>query len=414
MKKYFHKKDLILIILLLTTPQLMSQKTLDIDQAIKIAYKNRPSLKAFKFAIQASKSNEKAAISGYLPQLTLSSQENYSTGSRGLQNSTTLQASQLIYSFAGPERLKRIARRGTEISELYERNHKDLIRYEVEVSFLQTWLLQEKNRVINSLDKTAKETIKKSEHQNELELLGQNDWLKDASTYATNMSNVYLFIDELSSSASQLEYLLGEGYEKENQYLEWNYKTPIKIYTLGKYYGLALKSRKEIKLKEKEAAKYDEYQKYYKNNYLPELSVSGQVSRVDQVKGNNVGLNLSWKLFDGASNFHLSEQANANKLKALQEKETYVQKIKSEVERSYHSLMSYKKQLAAKDVALKQAENEFNLAKLKYNIGDISKVDLETSKYNWENAKFGWLTSKINVAIKQSELHFACGYPTHI
>lgn len=413
MKKYFCRKNLILLILILTTSKLVSQKGLNINQAIKIAYENRPSLKAFKFAIQASEANEKTVISGYLPQLTFSYQGNYSNKYIDLSNRTTLQASQLIYSFSGSA-LKQIAQRGTDISKINERNHKDLIRYEVEVSFLQSWLLQEKNKTIKSLKKTAEETIKKSEHQNKLGLLGQNECLKDRSTYAKNMSNVYLFIDELSSSASQLKYLLGEGYNKKNNYLEWNYKTPIKIYKLGKYYKLAIKNRKEIKLKEKEAAKYNEYQKYYIKNYLPELSISGQVSKLGRLKSNNVGLNLNWKLFDGASNFYLSEQANANRLKTLQEKEYYIQKIKSEVAKAYYSLMSYKKELVANNILLKQSKNDFNLAKLKYSIGTTSKVDFEVAKYNWENAKFGWLTAKINVAIKHSELLFACGYPSNI
>ncbi len=392
------------------------KNSLDIKKAVEIAYKNRPSLKALKFATQSYAYGEKVAISGYLPQLTLSSGERFASGSKGAQNSTTIAASQLIYSFAGPERLKRIARKDTEISKLNELNHEDLVRNEVEISFLQTWLLQEKKKAIESLSFAAKQTINKSEHQDKLRLLGQNDWLKNSSTYASNMASVYMYVDDLSSSQSQLEYLLGDDFKKDNKNPEliWDSKDEINIKALDYYQDLALKNRTEIQMKNKEIEKYEEYEKYYKYNYLPSFNLTGQASRADQVKSNNIGVNLSWNLFDGSSNYYQSQQANASRLKALQERENYIQEIKYDVEKSFHDLLKYKKQLTAKDAALMQAENEYNLAKLNYKIGNISKVDLDNSMYNWENSRFDWLTAKVNVAIKQSELFFACGYPKNI
>lgn len=391
--------------------------SLSMNKAIRIAYKNRPSLKAYKFAIQASEENEKVAISGYLPQVSLASTENFNTDSKELQNrSTKVQMSQLIYSFAGPKQLKRIAKKGTAISELTKSNHKNLIRYQVETSYLKTWLLQEKNKLIKKLNIAAKKNIKKSEHQNQLQLLGQNDWLKDAASYSDNMANVYLYIDELYSAQNQLEYYLGDAY-KQNNYkpiLIWNPKTPIKVKSLMYYYNIALKYRTEIKLKQKELEQYEEYQNYYKKTYLPNVNIIGQVSRSDKIKANNAGVTLSWQLFDGASSYYKSQEANANKLKALQEKQSYIQQAKNEVQQAYHDLIALKKQLTSQTIKLRRDKNELDLAKLNYKIGNISKVDLDTSKYNWENSKYMWLTTKVSTAIKQSELFYVCGYPKQI
>ncbi|MBD3273073.1 hypothetical protein GF385_01855 [Candidatus Dependentiae bacterium] len=416
-------KKNIIFLFLFVLPKLYSQQinVLNMDKAVKIAHENRSILEALKYSTQASKYNEKVAISGYLPKLYLTSDEKFNTGIKGPKNNTTLQASQLIYSFGGPRQLKRAAKKGTEIAKLTERNQEDIIQYEVEIAFLQTWLLQEKKAVINSLNLSSKENIKKAEHQDELKLLGKNDWLKDASTYATNMSNVYLYIDELSNAQNQLEYLLGDVYSinKNNSKLIWNFKNPIKIKSLIYYYTKALKNRKEIKLKQKEAEQYAENSKYYKKNYLPEISLTGQISRSSLIssryyygnKNNSVGINLSWDLFDGASNYYESQKANANKLKALKEKSSYIKQVKNEVQKAYYELLKLKKQLIAKSVELRQAKNQFDLAKLKFKIGDISKVDFDTSKYNWQNNKFDWLTVKILTTMKQRELYFACGYP---
>jgi outer membrane protein len=393
-----------------------NKKTLNLDEAVKIAIENRSILKAYKFATQASKESEKVAISGYLPQISALSTENFSTDSKGLQNSTTIKASQLLYSFAGPRQLKKIAHKGTEISKINEITQKDNVRFAVETAFLQTWLLQEKLKLIKKLNVTAKETIKKSEHQEKLQLLGQADWLKDASTYANNMANVYVYTDELYSAQNDLDYLLGDSYIQNNNkpILTWNPKEPIKLKSLNYYYNKAFKNRTEIKLKQKELEQYQEYQNYYKKTYLPNVSVTGQVSRADQLKANNAGVTLSWQLFDGASNYYESQKANANKLKALQEKQSYIQKAKNEVQQAFHDLITLKKQLTANTVELRRAKNEFDLAKLNYKIGNISKVDLDNAKYNWENSKYAWLTTKVSTAIKQRELFYVCGYPNYI
>ncbi|KKP22570.1 MAG: Outer membrane efflux protein [candidate division TM6 bacterium GW2011_GWF2_28_16] len=413
MKNKFLVIFIFFLINLININNKLNSQTLDIQEAVNLAYKNNPSLKALKFAISASQAGEKVAISGYLPQITLNSNEQFASSTKGPQNSTTINASQLIYSFSGPERLKRIAKTETEMAKLNEKNSQDLIRKDVEISFLQTWLLQEKQKTIKSLEVAAQQTIKKSENQDRVNLLGQNDVLIASANYASQMYNVYAYIDELSISQDQLEYLLGNSYKTDNNSPElvWDFNKNTTVNPLDNYYNLALKNRKELKLKDQEIAEYEEYQKYYKYNYLPEFSLTGQASRASQTIANNIGINLSWNLFDGASNYYQSQQYNANKLKALQEKESLFQQVKYDVQKAYHELMAYIKQLTAKDAAYKQADNEYNLAKLNYKIGLISKVDLDNSMYNFENAHFAWLTAKINVAIKESELNFACGYP---
>lgn len=408
-----NKVLILFIFFLININNNLLSKTLDMQQAVDLAYKNNPSLKALKFAISASQAGEKIAISGYLPQISLTSGEQFASSTRGLQNSTTINANQLIYSFSGPERLKRIAKYGTESAKWTERNSQDLIRKDVEISFLQAWLLQEKQKTIKSLEISAQQTIKKSENQDRVQLLGQNDALIASATYANQMYNVYAYIDELSISQDQLEYLLGNSYKTDNisPELVWDFDKKFNTRPLDNYYTLALKNRKELKIKDQEIAQYEEYQKYYKYNYLPEFNLTGQASRASSTIANNIGVNLSWNLFDGASNYYQSQQYNANKLKALQEKESLFQQVKYDVQKAYHELMAYLKQLTAKDAAYKQADNEYNLAKLNYKVGLISKVDLDNSMYNFENAHFAWLTAKVNVAIKESELFFACGYP---
>ena len=158
--------------------------------------------------------------------------------------------------------------------------------------------------------------------------------------------------------------------------------------------------------------KFNCYINYYKKKYLPSISISGQTGHTTGGSGSNsIGATLSWNLFDGGANFQNQNIANANKLKALMEKESYIQQITYEVQRAYYELSQYLKELIAKNIELEQAKNELSLNKLKLKIGSIAQVDFDESEYNFQKIKYEWLTLKINAEIKKNELFHACGYP---
>ncbi|MCK4651102.1 TolC family protein [Candidatus Babeliales bacterium] len=393
---------------------------LTMEQAVNMAYKHKPSLKAKKFTIQASKHSEKSALSGYFPQITINQSNKYATGIKGLQSSFGIQTNQLIYSFAGPLEKYKIAKKGTAITKHDEETHKDLVKFEVETSFLQSWLLQKKNEFIKTLNIASKEKFNKSKHQNDLNLLGKNDWLNEIAIHAQNLSTVHIYTDELDNAQNKLEFLIGKSFDKDIKKitLVWDKKKEITLKNLNYYYNLSLKNRKELKGKQKEIEQQEEYKKFHIKNYLPSVSISGQSSRrgefLSNTKGNacnSISLQFNWNILDGGASYHESNKANANRLKALMEKNHYSQQIKYEVEKAYNDLSSCLKQLAAKDIKLTQAKNEFDLAKLKFKIGDISKTDFDQTKNNWETEDFDWTTLKVAASIKERQLIYACGYP---
>jgi outer membrane protein len=410
-------------------PKTKKTTTLSMDQAVQMAYEYKPSLKALNFAIKASKEDEKKALAGYFPQVTFQDIVYTSKGgisdvtgsvvSRGganVANNFAVQATQLIYSFAGPLESRRIARKGTEITQYTQEQQKDLVRYNVEVSFLQSWLLQKKAALIKSLNQSSIQNIKKAEHQNQVNLLGKNDWLKDASGYAQNQATVFYYPDELNNAQSQLEYLIGKQFngDTETICLEWDSNQEIKLESIENYFQKALKYRKELKEKQKEIELQAESQSFYKKSYLPSVSLSGNVVRNAGTASSIINLNFNWSISDGGANFHESNKASANKLKAILEKDELTKQVKYDVQKSYYDLSTILKQLEAKNIQLAQAQNEFNLNELQFKVGLLSKVDFENSKFNWESQRFDWLTLKISAAIKERDLSFACGYPNEI
>ncbi|MFA5075437.1 MAG: TolC family protein [Candidatus Babeliales bacterium] len=388
---------------------------LTMDKAVEMANKYNPSLKALKFAIQAQKENEKVAFSGYFPTINLNETPYFQNEQKGLQNRISIEGRQLVYSFAGPLQQLKIAQKQTDVAKLSEEERKDYLRYFVEASFLQSWLLQRKNKAIKTLNSSADETIKKAEHQNKLNLLSKNQWLQDEATFASNLANVYLYSDELKNAQNQLEFYIGKQFESKDETITliWDSKQEIKVENLENYYQKAIKNRKDIQRKQKETEVFKETEYYYKKGNAPELKIMGSVSKDSNAYYNchQVGLYLTWNIFDGGTKHYEQHKAHAEMLKALEEKEYLINQAKYDVQKAYNNLSILLKQLAAQNIQLTQAKNDYILNKQKYEIGDISKVDFEQAKYNWENQKFIWLSLKINTAVKERELQYACGFP---
>ncbi|MFH1643682.1 MAG: TolC family protein [bacterium] len=401
------------------------QKILSMQEAVEMAYKFRPSLKALQFNTQANVYVEKQAIAGYKPQVALNNYSFYARGTKNLQNQITLSGSQLIYSFANPIDQKKIAKKGTLISKYQEDSHKNLIRNEVENAYLNAFLEQERQNSINALNKSSKENIKSAEHKNELNLLDKNQWLIEKANYAKDESFVKFYIDEKNIAQKQLERLTGTTLfsGEDSTILKWNpQKKAHTLNNLENYINTAMENRPEIKAYQTMVEQEQLNTNYYKNTYLPSVGIQGEISRSSTIGStagtvvrlnkvtSNIGVNLSWNMFDGSANFHKSNETHAKKLKAMMEKESTVKQIKLDVQTAYYDLDKAIKEQNAKFVEYKQAKNEFILRKQEFEIGNISAVTFENAKTNWENKQIEWLSTEINTTVKQNNLNFVCNY----
>ena len=426
MKKHFFKLFVFSIVFLHSISKCENNevKTLTMQEAVELGYKFRSSLKALQFNTQASHYTEKQALAGYRPQVSLNNYSFYAKGTKNLQNQITLRGSQLIYSFANPIDQFKIAKKGTLISKLDEDTHKNQIRNQVENAFLLAYLEQEKLTSIDSLDNSAKKNIKEAKHKKKLNLLDKNNWLIEKAKYAKDESVVKFYIDEKNIAQKELERLTNTTiFSSENKStLKWNESTKIKTQNLNEHIITAIQNRPEVKSLMALIEKEHLDSRYYKNTYLPSVGINGEISRTSTVGGtqgtivrldkiaSNFGLGVSWNFSDGGAYFHKSNELHAKKLKAMMEKESTAKQIKLEVETAYYELSKAKKEQDAQFIEYKQAKNEFELRKQEFEIGNISKTTFINTKTLWEQKQFEWLSIKINTAIRQNNLNFACSY----
>lgn len=411
-----------------------SYKSLTMSEAVALSEKHKPSIHAYQQAMEVALTIQQSKMVGYLPVVTATENiyntGNYTAATGSARTSLGINASQLIYNFAGPQLTHKIAGKDVRKAEHNKKIHQDAIRKEVETAFLNAWLVQQKERLMTRFLKSFRETFKKNKHQNELDILDKNEWLKTNVTYAKQMSIVQQYRDEVAIAEQSLSYLTGQNYKlsklsRNNSVsttltkLAWSPKKETHEKTFKECFEIALQHRNEIKYKNAEIEKKNLEKKFYMRSYLPSVSLFGTYSRGDRWNSTtydtkSAGVSVSWRMFDGLYNYFNKNIAEGNKIKIELDKQDLVQQIKLEVQTALSQLNQSQENIKASSVAYKQAKNEFLLKHQEFKLGSLSKTDYETIKYNWENAEFSYLSAETTLAIKKRNLEHACGYPVNL
>ncbi|MCK4517607.1 TolC family protein [Candidatus Babeliales bacterium] len=395
--------------------------TLSMQQAIKEALKRKPSIQAHQYAITDYKRQQQATLSPYLPNISLSEKFYNTSNSSSTKSAFGLQASQTILSLSQQSYHKLY---GSYVSSARhsKESHIDEIRLATETAFLNAWLSQQKIKLIIKRYDSSKKTFVQVKKQHNLGLLDKNNWLKSQATHASNLATVNSYKQELAQTEKTLEYYTGltlrllPTHGNLQTKLIWEPEKKINLDNFKAYFDKALKNRKDLKIKQDTINSERYSSQYYANQYIPSVSLFGSATKytsrvASSSTSKEAGLQLSWNVFDGLSNYFHKQAAGARKMKAVLEKSDAVIKIKSEVQTAYTALDAQQRTLSAQTISHEQSKNEFDLKKQQESIGLISSVDLETAKYSWQNSHYTWLSSAASTALKTQELAYACGYP---
>lgn len=412
---------------------------LTINQAVDQALKYRPDLGALKAFVRAQKESAHAALAGHYPTINLTSSMTQGTGLSEPANATILNTNQLIYSFSGPLQLYKRAKKFTQVSQFDEDIQKNNIRLQVETAFLQTYLLQENDRTIISINSAAAANFEKSESDNAVDLLDKNVHLKNSENYALSISNSDQFYDDLASAHRNLEFLIGKKIKLISQarqqsgnhtetyvQLLWDSNQNFELLPLARYYNYAIKNRPEVPQGLKRAAiEYDNI-KIAQGQRLPIFTANAQVgyqgagtfSATTDIIPSRQGQGFysltvagSWSIFDGLVTQYQERQARANRIKELLGQEQTVLNIKQDVQAKYFALSKAITQLKAQKISYVRAHNDYVLSKQQLDIGQIASYEFQTAQAAWEREKYNWTARNVEAAMRERELMFACGYP---
>jgi outer membrane protein TolC len=313
-----------------------------------------------------------------------------------------------------------LATQDKEIS-LYEKEHqKKLIRYNVEMSFLTNWMLQNQMKLIVEQKEAAHQMYDQEQQKYTLKLSKKSDWLTAAAEFENKLGALKNYPELLHEGLATLEFLTNCPLREEAQgmpKLIWEH-TESHPKPLEEYYALAYKNRPEIKQKQAEEQKARYNKNYAQSSALPDININANYFIENGVNGYGTNdfylkptVKLSWSINDSIQSYFEAEKADAQAVKASLENQELRLQIKKEVEVAYRqwktALNNAQTRMAQKLKAKELYDETVELV----NLG----LELESKKLYKKSEltaeEFITLSYCAEAGRKERALLYACGYP---
>ena len=138
-----------------------------------------------------------------------------------------------------------------------------------------------------------------------------------------------------------------------------------------------------------------------KNGYIPNLDV---------LRGNYVaGVSLEVTIFDGYKTSSMSEEAQANLLAAQEQKREAETQMHAEIQQAIVDLDASAEKLQNSRLSVEQAESAAEMARVKYDSGVITNLDLLDAGTALEEARLNHLRAQYSWVLSQYELRKSIG-----
>ena len=150
--------------------------------------------------------------------------------------------------------------------------------------------------------------------------------------------------------------------------------------------------------------------------------VSGSITgeggfKADQAGGQerwSAGIQLSWDIFDNNVTSAQVQQAKAQQRKAESVARQQIEQIQLEIRQAYTNLKSAEKNIAVTLGAVKQAEEQFLIAQVRYEEGVDTNLTVMDAQEKLTEARINYSSALFNFHTSKAQLEKAMGVPTEI
>jgi len=411
------------------------EKLSEQDSVAKALF-NRKDLEAYEYIRRQAKTQERSALSAYIPQANFGLKKAYVVPTQLLHPETaeprrcpdetsltdvTYGATQLIFSGGKPLLDYRIAKEGTRIVELDEQTAANNIRFSTESAFLESQRLHWKNNLIEIQDRTAKINFSLNSCSNMVGFLNQADWQSAIATYGSTQSNVFNYQRDKVRAFDTLQREMSIPICAKDFDFSLDNVEDIFLEPVQQYMRAAMRYRPELE-KTKRAAKQAKWQeRRYSRNYIPDVKIYAEAfDNQLKVWGPRyrlsrwaAGLKLDWT-FDGLLSVHSAEQSKNLEIQyRLQEKDLEL-KIETDVKRTHEQIKILQNKIKAQILLFKQQKTNLAFKQDQFKVGNISKAELANAQQSYKQAEFDLVSLQIDIKLQYQNLLFICGYPKKI
>jgi len=440
------KKIGLLILLSFAAVNLFAQNNidleLDLNTSLKIAMDNNPNIKIAELEIQRVDYSRKEAIGALLP--SVNAQGSYTDnvmkqvmfmpesfaalmgGQRfmemGYKNSYTgaISAQLPLVNFTIWQNLKN---KQTEIDLIIEKTRASKIEMRKQVKDAYFTLLLTKSS-LNVLEKSytnALETLKNIENSYKQGVVSEYDYIR-AQVSVNNLNPTLINArNSLDLAKMQLKMILSLPSNINiivNEELDTYSNKIHSVNTLD--INNALVENTELKQMDLNIISLRNQLKLINTQHLPSLTAIGNYIYQTQsedfkfkdynwVSSASIGLNLNIPLFAGMTKINQAKQVKIS-INALELQKDYLKEGMSlSVQAAVNSMNAAKEQLIANKDAIKQAQRGYEIAKVRYEVGTGTLLELNDSELSMTQSNLNYQQSLYNYLSAQANLEKVMG-----
>mgnify|MGYP003662896575 FL=1 len=406
-----------------------ASKIWSLEDCISYAIENNITVKDADLNTSISEVNYNKAKSAKLPNLFGSASQNFSSGTSidpitsdyvsDQIHSTNLGINSSVTLFQGNQLSNQVKQNQLLIEQnsLLAQEAKNNIVISILESYLQTLYSKEGISIAeNNLIASEKEVLR-AKSRLDAGTIVLSDYTEAQSQAATNKYNVIAAKNDYELNIINLKQLL-ELSPLENLTIERVDENQDLInLELNKeaIYTNALSYLPEVEASKTNILVNEKELEIAKGGYLPTLALTGSLgsgytsisdntftNQLDVNFNQRLGLSLNIPIFNRNQTKSAVQTAAFNIEKAEIQKQTIEKEVIKKVETAYQNALSSQEQLVAAEVSQDAAEQSYNLAQKKYELGDLSTTDLVISQNTFTNAQQNYLQSKyLNILYHQ-------------
>ncbi|MDD2192457.1 MAG: TolC family protein [Bacteroidales bacterium] len=420
-----------------TFAQVTSTLELDLETALRIAHDNNPTIKIAELEIQRVDYSRKEAIGSLLPSLNAVGQytdnvmkqvmfmpESFAALMGGQKYMEIGYKNSFVGSISSQLPLvnfslwQNIKNKQNDIDMIIEKSRASKIEMtkQVKDAYYTVLLTKSSLKVLQQSHTNALETLKNIENSYKQGVVSEYDYIR-AQVNVNNLNPVLINAKNgVELSTMQLIMILSLPAEQEiviKEDLE-NFNDNINIITETENRNI-IANNSDLKLLDYNIIGLKNQLKLINTQHLPMLSATGSYIYQTQAEdfkfkdynwigSASVGLQLTVPIFSGMTKVNQAKQVELS-IKSLEIQREYAKDgINLQVKSATNTMKAAKEQLAVNKDAIKQAERGYEIAKVRYQVGsgtilelNDSELSLTQSKLNYQQSLFNFLSAQANL-----------------
>ena len=420
----------------------LAQAPLSLEDAVRVALHNHPSIKAGREQYEAAQSRVGEARSGYYPALSYSesfqrsnnpiyvfgslltqhqfTQSNFLLGPLNQPNAlnnfqSRLTADQVIFDAGGRNAQVRSAEFGAQIRAEDERRVRMELLAKVAAAYFGAVLVREQREVAREAVRSAEADVQRAQTVRTAGISTDADVLSVQVHLAAMLAREIRARYALDTSLATLNDAIGLPLDTKHELSTPLTEANLSGIALEEYDKQAVEERPESRKSQLAIRQAGEESRQAHAALFPKLSVQGafEADRQEFIRkgGANwyVSATLSWNLFDGFRTrsreneaAHLANAASAERKRAESE-------VRLEVRRAYAEWKAANERIAAAEATVAMAKESLRITKNRYGGGLNTVTDLLRNETTTLDAQTRYLESIYDQRVAAAALELAAG-----